>query len=317
MKARHIIALLLVLAMSLATAASPARARLNLRADAEDEPKLTPEEELEARDLVASFDERWRATHDFEQIIDELFVKDFPERLRQAPTDDVPWWVIDKSLLAYASPAELRRYYVASLNCFGLVFKLYEVTAALNKQSGSDEDEVNLEDALSPEVINMLLRDPALAELINDAQKDDGKDENTKENDNSQPAESVDSTQAAGAASQADDDGATKTSEIETIKSLSQLNSLAKTLEQANELMRKRLASLPALPPPASNSDDTDTQTESQQPGLRFNLIRLDESFYGCTQGTQLVHVDLLPFCLRLIKVDGQLKLLSVAIYID
>src|SRR3954470_1342085 len=85
--------------------------------------KLTPEEEQEALDLAARFSERLRATNDFGQIIDEMFVPHFPERLRQAPQNSLPLILLDKSLRGRATSDELRRYYAASMNFSELCFR--------------------------------------------------------------------------------------------------------------------------------------------------------------------------------------------------
>lgn len=247
------------------------------------EKELTPEEEKEVRAISRRFNERFRETNDLGGIIDEMFVKDFAERLGQAPQDWLPWTFLDKNLIAYASPGELRRYYIASTNFYGLYYRLYEEAGRLQKQSENNENELKLEEVLSPEVINTLLSDPTIAELA-------GLDKE----------------------GESDADGSTEKSEVGIIKHLPQLNNASATLEKANELMRKRLAEMSRR---GQASRSKETKKESDSP--KIELTSLDEWEYGYPEKTPAIHLEEAPFCLYLVKVDGQLKILSVHIYID
>ncbi|MBD0325403.1 MAG: hypothetical protein ICV68_03175 [Pyrinomonadaceae bacterium] len=310
MNARHIISFLLILAISLATAVQPTGARAgSLRAAIEEELRLTAEEELEARELAARFMERFQATHDLGPIIDEMFVKDFTARLRQSPSGWLPWAFLDKSLVATASPVELRRYYVASMNFYVLYGEISATAAKLRKQLEDDEDELAFYDVMTPEIINVLLSDPVIAELFKDMNKDE-EDGTAKEEDGNQPSQGGDSTPSANPTTEARDDSAPKKNEMGIIKTSHQLSGVSTTLEKTNELMRRRLASLPLVAP---SSDDT----ESQKYSPPFDPAILDEGEYGYPQGTQAIHVNLLPFSIHIIREQGQLKLLSVSIYVD
>jgi hypothetical protein len=274
------------------------------------EKELTPEEEQEARAISRRFNERLRATNDLGGIIDEMFVKDFAEHLRRAPQDWLPWMFLDKNLMAYASPDELRRYYVAAMNFYGLYFRLHEEAKRLQKQSENNEDELKLEDVLSSEVINTLLSDPTFAEFAELAKKEES-DGGTKDDNLRQPAESGDSAQAAKATTEADANESTEKSEIGIIKHLPQLNAASATFEKANELMRKRLAEMSRKAQAASKSEDTEKEPDSPY------LTSLNEWEYGYPENTPVIHVEGAPFCLYLIKVDGQLRILSAHIYGD
>ena len=274
--------------------------------------ELTPEEEREALDLAARFTERLRATSDFGQIVDEMFVQSFPERLRQAPRNAMPWAFLDKSLAGSAGPDEARRYYVAMMNFYELYFRLYEVVWQLKKQPGSnaDEEEPMLEEVLSPEIIEALLGNPISAGWV----KEEENDEREKEgHNNGQLTQGGDSTQAARAATEADNEGAKEADEDGVIKSVSQLKDTSATLEKANELMRKRLSYMPVIAPKISGYGGEEARNGSEKP----NLTSLDEGEFGYPAGTPVIHLDVLPYCLDLISVDGRLRILSVSLYVD
>lgn len=313
MKARPIIALLLVLVIQLATAGTyPAIAQESLRVVSEEALKLTPEEEREVRNTVKAFKERLRETNDFEQIIDAMFVKDFSERLWAAPTNALPWAFLDKAFIASAGRQELLRYYVASMNFNDLFVRLSETAEAQRAQSENNQDELPIDAILSPEVINVLLGDPTIGELAIELKKED-ENERTKETESNQPAKNGDSTQAASATPQADGDDAKKADEIGIIKSSPQLNGVSTTIEKANDVMRKRLASMLANAPAKSGGDNTNRR----QDALEIFPTTLDEDEYGYSKGTPVIEVTLLPFSLTLVRIDGQLKILAATVYVD
>jgi hypothetical protein len=319
MKLRSIITLLLVLAISLTTAAARTpNAFARSRFADEDEPQLSATERREALELIARFDQRLRETNDFGQIVDELFVKDFSARSRQAPLHGLPWWLVDKSLLTTADPLDLRRYYVASLNFYQLLDRVMNALKREPEQAGETEAdaEVEVDDALTPEIMNVLLSDPTIASLVKEFEKDE-EDNGAKEDDGNQPAQSVDSTQAQSATTEADvdDDGdsAAEKSESGLIKSLAQLRDVSATLERAGELTRKRLSSLSLNEKGAPNHADAKDESRVQN----LSLSTVDANFYGYPKGTRVIHADLLPFCLTMIRSDGQLRILSVTVYTD
>jgi hypothetical protein len=297
-------------------------ASARVRFETEDEPQLSSVERREALDLVARFSQRLQETNDFGQIIDELFVRDFSERARQAPLNSMPWWLVDEKLVAIAEPFELRRYYVAGLNFYQLLGSIMDALkrSALERTDDdvAEEAEPDIKETLTPEVMNVLLSDPTIAALIKELEKDE-KDDGTKKDDGNQPAESVDSTPPARATAQAgdSDDNANATEkgdESGIIKSLAQLKGVSNTLERANELMRQRLASL-SLNPKAAPAGGVAAKDESRVQNLNQTVVNAD--FYGYPKDTQVIHADLLPFCLAMIKQNGQLRILSVTIYVD
>jgi hypothetical protein len=311
MKARLVIVvILLAFAVSLATPS--ASAKMSLRVDSEKESKLSPEEELEVRRLATRFTEHWRADYDFKQINDEMYVKDFSQRLWRAPQGEMPWWFLDRQLIVHAGGDELQRFYTVTMNFFGLFFRLYEVTRAL-RQPSETEDESWGSDILSIEVMNVLRSDPTLAMLAQEISGDE--DERAKEAAGGQLAPGGNSPQAASPASPADGGGggAEEDSEEGIIKTIPQLDSVTTTLEKANELLHKQLSSLPPVPQKPASGDDT----ESRKDSLKVYPMTLDESEYDCMVGTPVVRLTLLPFVLTLTKIEGHFEILTVAIYVD
>ena len=309
MKARPIIALLLALLIAQAAIARPAS--VQEESPQAEELKLTPEEEREVREIVARFNERWEATHNFEQIIDEMFVKDFSERLWRGPASYLPWAFLDKNLVAYTPGDVLRRFYVASMNFYGLFFRLTDIVEYQKKQSGNEEGQLAL-DALSPEIIDLLLNDPTLGGVVEILKKDD-EDERAQKTEGYQPAENVNSAQAASATPETNDEDTKETDEIGLIKNHLQLNGVTTTFEKATELMRKRLASMPLIPPPTQSSEET----QSQPAPPEIDVENLDEAEYGYPKGTRVASIKLLPFYVSLVRIDGHFKILTVAIYVD
>lgn len=325
MRTRFIITLLLVFAMSLTTATRPSIARERLRFETEDEGELSKRDERDALELVARFSERLRQTHDFGQIADEMFVHDFSARLQQAEPNVPPFCFLNKRLVREASPGELRRYYVAAMNFFALFYSLAEASAHPKKKDEAEavaaeeseakdvEVELNFEEVLPPEIMDVLARDPTLALVIQELRKDE-ENESGKEDNSSQPATGGDSTQAASATSKNDDDGgSTEKNELAIIEGFVQLKSVSETLEKAVELMRQRLASLPAVKSAAPKGDAAKVEPETRN----VKLFITDEIFFGYPKDTQFIHVDVLPFCLTLKRIDGQLKISSLVIFVD
>lgn len=305
----------LILLLSLTTvsmaASHPLFIKNNLPAG-QQERGLTPEEEQEALALVKRFGERWRATNDFGQIIDELFVKDFSERLWQVPQDKLPWAFIDKTLVVHASPRELRRYYIAAGNFYGLYSGLYEAVESLREKSENNADSLEMAEVLSPEVVKILLSNRTFA-LLAELSKGEENNESAQENDSHQPAERADSAQAAPSAAEVNADDSADQSEVGIIKSLPQLNDASATLEKANGLMRQRLLKMPRKAQAASGKEEPESEQDSQKP----NLSSLDEEEYGYPKDTPVIHLDSAPFCLYLIKIEGRFRILFVYIPVD
>ena len=277
------------------------------------ERELTPEEKQEVRAIALRFIERWEETADFGQIIDEMFVKDFSERLWQVPQEELPWVFIDKTLIVDISPKELRRYYIASMNFYGLYSSLYRVVESLREKSENNQDSLKLAEVVSPEVISVLLNNQTIAKLA-ELVKEEESDERAKEDDDSQSAQRADLAQTAPTTAQSPADDSTEQSEVGIIKELPQLNDASATLEKANELMRKRLVKMSRLvKAAAAGKADADSKEETAMP----HLTSLDEEAYGYPKDTPIIRLETFPFCLSLIKIEGQIKVLSVYICVD
>lgn len=314
MRVRLLIVLLFIVTTVTGTAGHPLSGKGDPLPARQQERELTPKEEQEVRAIARRFIERWQETADFGQIIDEMFVKDFSERLWQVPQEELPWMFIDKPLIVEASPQELRRYYIASMNFYGLYSRLYQVVESLREQSANNEDSLKLAEVLSPEVISVLLDNQTIAKMA-ELDKEEESDERAKEDDDSQSAQRADLAQAARTTAEAPADDSTDQSEIGIIKGLSQLHGVSQTLEKANELMRKRLVKMSSLvkAAAAAGKEDADSKAETAKP----DLTSLDEEAYGYPKDTPVIRLEAFPFCLNLIKIEGQLKVLSVYICVD
>jgi hypothetical protein len=306
MRVRLLIILLLMSAMAMIVSAQQPPIKDDSPAG-QVESKLTAEEEREAMELAARFSERLRATSDFGPMVDELFVQNFSELLKRAPQDSMPLGFLDKSLIVDASPDDLRHYYVASMNFYELYFRLLEVACQLKKQAGS-EDDPKFEEIVSPEVIDVLLKNPLAAAWIKEELSDE-----KESNDNSQPAPSADSAQAVQTTTQTDNDKAKEETTEGMIRTLSQLNDTSATFEKANEMLRERLKFMPIMVSTISG----DVQEESEDNSGKPDLASLDEGEFGLPHGTQVIHMNVSFYSLYLIKTDGRLKILSINIYMD
>lgn len=310
MRVRLPVILLLLLALATTIAGQQPVVNDDPSPARQEEEKLTPEEEREALELVARFNERLRATNDFGQIVDELFVSNVGERLRRAPQDSLPLALLDKSLVGSASPDELKRYYIALMNLYQLFFSLDEVVERIRKQSDTNEDDLWFEAVLHTELSNVLRGNSITAALFKEDQGDEHKKESSN---NGQLAEDGDSAPSVPTTPKDDAGGTEEESEIGIIKSLSQLNDVSATLEKANELMRRHLAYMTFVAPAVS--DDSDGESEDDSP--KTNLTILNEGQFGYPQGTRVIHLDASPYCLQLIRVDGRLRILSASMYVD
>lgn len=280
------------------------------------EKELTPEEKREALELAARFGERLLETNDFRQVVDELFVLDFPDRLWQSPHNSLPWYFLDKSLMASAGRDELLRYYVSSMNFFWLVYRLYEAQKQLKGGLGEDESELKFEEVVSTEVVKVLLANPTLAKFVEQNREEERGAENAKENGSLRPLEGGDSAQAAGAAGGADagqKEEDKEEDEAGIIKTLAQLNDISAAQEKAAGLMRRRLANMPHVKRAALADEGGKGERQEQD----VTLTSMDEDSFGYPEGTPKIHLDVMPFCLDVIRAGGRLKILSASLYTD
>ena len=307
MRARTVITVLLIIAMMTTTAA---RARtlaplIDPPVETEETPKLTPDEELEARAVAEQFIRRFEGTDDLLSIVDDLYVRDFNDRLRNHPEDRflVP---IDSELALHVEGDELRRCHIATLKFFylymligGLSYLAQHPDAATRQED--DGKEFNPVEALPAPAVAVLKNDPAFAEIILE----------TSKSNSTANGEAEEQTIADGAEKKVED-------RDPTIKDIERLRSHVSILEQVVTIMREHLQTLPAphtwqgimesvREPDQESTDDT----------LNPRVTILASDHFGCPKGTRLICLDVLLFHIYLVRVDGQLKILNVTVADD
>lgn len=273
------------------------------------ETKLTPDEELEARSVAEQFARRIEDSDDLVSIVDDLYVKDFAQRLGHEPADRflVP---VDWELASQVKGNELSRYHIAALRFSYLYTMLYGVwhythLPSANVKPEDSEKELKPEGIFPPRVIALFKDDPALAELMIEESKKREEVENAAETNGESKEQAV-------------DDGSKKRTEDNdlTIKSIERLRGFVSTLEQVVAIMREHLRSLP-VPQTLQHMMDSvrepDQETDLEPRNLRAIILAGDN--LGAPQGTRLICVNVLIFHMDMIRVDGQLKILNV--YVD
>jgi hypothetical protein len=150
-----------LLATLLALAALPALAPARQGRPAEE---VTPEEEREARDLARQFVKRLREHNDIAPLVEDLFVRDFPSRLRRE-REQVPMLFVAPEAAARATDDELKRFYVAEFNFFSLTLA-YLMTRPEAGEDDEEEDSDSPENWYPPEVIQVLREDPIISAAI-------------------------------------------------------------------------------------------------------------------------------------------------------
>ncbi len=230
--------------------------------DADDD-KITPEEEQEAIKIGERFIRRLQQANDLAPMINEMFVDDYAERLQQQ--------AVNHSLLFLAAPVaqqasrdELRRYYLALNNCGylgGLLFAAYEAS----HPGRDDEDELQIEQMLPPDILALFKGDPVLAALIE-----------SEKGSESQANRDTEKTGRQVAESEADDKNA-------WVKSIEALRTFTTTLEQLAVLARKHLAALPTPPIMLERhqGEDEETNWASEREWMNPRLAILRAGFYG------------------------------------
>src|SRR2546423_14013713 len=176
MRARPWIAVLLIITMTAAAARARTFTPLSEPSlQTEETPKLTPDEELEAREIAEQFIRRFEGSDDLLSIVDDLYVRDFDDRLRHNVADRflVP---VDSELALHVEGDELRRCHIATLKFFYLYMLIYGASYFAHKLDGSataEESEKELDPVavLPPRAIDVLRNDPAFASMILESSK--------------------------------------------------------------------------------------------------------------------------------------------------
>lgn len=300
MKARAVIILLLIYCLGASPAAAGARfAKRAARA------QLTTEEESAAREFGRRFAERFRETNDIAPIVEEMYVEDFADRLRH---DDeyLPMCFLRREVAAQATPAELRKFYVAQFNFVTLTLA-YWMTRP-EGPGGDAQEEPTLEQMFPPEVFGLLSSSPHFAAYIT-GEKPAAETPDEKAADAGGPAAA--SAAAPGEAKP----GEAKKDERDAdriVTSLAVLREMTATTELAVEALR------PHVPPYVvlrealrAKGDDTDYE-EVHTPHLETR----EEPFYGFAPGTRFVCVTVEPlhnlqFQILAVTVGGRLKIVT------
>jgi hypothetical protein len=309
MRARTLIAGLLIFAVIGTTTAAGARTRASQEVETPVEtnetPKLTPDEELEARLIAEQFTSRFEGEDDPLSIVDDLYIRDFNERLRLNVADRfiVP---VDSELALQVKGDELRRYHIAALKFFYLYILMGRASYLAQHPKGSlepedSEKEFDPVEVLPPRAVEVLKNDPAFAEMILESSK--------------KSAEASHEQEPQGAAEQINQK---VEAEDQTIRDMKRLRGLVSVMEQAVSVMREHLQT---LPPPKTWQGLVDSMlTPGQEPPpdmLRPRALTLTREDMGFPAGTRLICVDVLLFRMELVRVDGQLRILNVYVSDD
>ncbi|GEM_PF-3249147 len=264
--------------------------------DKQEETKLTAEEKREAREFIETFRKRFEETDDYTTLSKEFYVKDFLMRLR-ASDEDFVFTKISDELKTKMSDAEFLEMYFASsrfmyfsslIYCSKLITK-----AESNKRSiedeieDEDEEDINLGEVIPPDVIALIEKNLYLSRAWADV-----------------------IAESKGTKKETSDDD-------EEMNSHEELQSVTSFFKEAIPLMRKSLESQPEPHSWQGIMDKTHTIFQKNEEAnnediLNPHLTILRYEFFGMPEGTRLICVDLLPFHVDLIRVEGKLKVLHL-----
>jgi hypothetical protein len=293
----------------MATTAAGARtlaSQEEIAVETKETPKLTPDEELEARSIAEQFISRFEGEDDLLSIVDDLYVRDFNERLRLNVADRfiVP---VDSELALQVKGDELRRYHIAALKFFYLYILIGRATYLAQHPKGSLEPEDSEKEfdpvkVLPPRAVDVLKNDPAFAEMI-------------LESSTKSAVEASGEPEQQGTAEQINRKVEDKD---QTIRDMERLRALVSVMEQAVSIMREHLQT---LPPPNTWQGLVDSMLapdhEPTPDTLRPRALTLTSVDLGFPAGTRLICVDVLLFRMELVRVDGQLRILNVYVSDD
>jgi hypothetical protein len=306
MRAQPWIAVLLIITITTAAARARTRAPLSEPSlQTEETPQLTPDEELEAREIAEQFIRRFEGSDDLLSIVDDLYVRDFDDRLRHNVAERflVP---IDSKLALHVKGDELRRCHIATLKFFYLYMLIYGASYFAHKLDGSataegSEKEFDPVEVLPPRAVDVIRNDPVFAEMILGSSKKDS------EENSEQEEEAV-----------AEDTEKKVEERDQTIMDMERLRGHVSILEQAVAIMREHLQTLPT-PHTWEGLVDLMRKPDQETPRdrLRPRAYTLARDDFGCPAGTRLICLDVLLFHMDLVRVDGQLKILNVYVEFD
>jgi len=126
--------------------------RLDL--DATDSARLAKEKSDKIDKFALSIKQTLERSRDFKNIVDSFFVSDFIERYLR---DDDNWFYnLDHSTATRATPAELRKFYVALINA-GYLTALYAISHTPSDDDQTIENKDVSEDELIPQDVHKLV----------------------------------------------------------------------------------------------------------------------------------------------------------------
>lgn len=283
---------------------------------------LTPAEECEARELAARFVERFRQTDDIAPLVEELFVKDFGERLRH---DDgsLPMHFVRREVARQASTEELRRFYVAEFNFFSLTLEYSMLQAQQRRDAGlEDDNEDSIEGMFPPDVLACLKDDPIFSTIIAEEEAKERKelaeraaqDTNVGAAGDARDTQGADDTSGAGEAGKATEQKESPEQEDEDVlvNSLADLRAAASATEKAAKALRAHVPYLLTLRRMQRERVDDEDFKEIHDPRLDTR----DEAAYGFPAKTRFIVTNVEPlhdlqFYLVMVEADGRLQILS------
>lgn len=271
---------------------------LAARAGARQEEKLSPAEELEVARLAEQFNKSLEQDN-LSALIEELYVKDFEERLRPNLNHYSYVASVKDEVAERASREDLRRFYAAVTNfCYASGF-LYVIKSYQREQRGEkDEREPAISELLPPDIIAVLKTDPILAQMV--AEAEDEERRRSPQTDVEQEAEE-------------------RKERDNEIKSVEALRGFASTLEKASALIRAHLKTLTGARTLNEVVSEIERQRTEESAGddderTRPSVKILNTEFFGYPKGTRLITVKVLMFSLNLVEVEGKLKILGAYI---
>jgi hypothetical protein len=307
MDRRFLTTLLLVLALA---AGSPLPACARQAEAQKNEAPLSAEEEREAIELAERFIKGFEEKNYPLSLIDEMYVRDFDERLRLDPNPFIYLIKVEPQVAAEVGQGELRRLYAASLNFIYATGFLDGLNYYNRKLKGVEEGDKDppLRELMPPAVIDVLKSDPLMAELIAEDE------ENERERTPDEPSETE---QAANEGQEKKE----RTSDPE-ISSPERLRIFLSTLERAATLLREHLKTIQGPHNwkgllAALETIGAMDEKEDGCKGICPRSYTLSEEFFGSPAGTRLICINVMAFHMDLIRVEGRLRILNVYLMED
>jgi hypothetical protein len=341
MTTRRFITTLLIIVLTLSGAT---RALASPRDD--EDTKITPEEEREARELVEEFNKKFVETHDIAPLVKEYFVPDFSSRLQQHaetfPFQFIKW----KDDATPPDPEDLLRFYVASTNFLHVLFPIYGAAVKKCAEEKDDDDagdrdrddecdddhDPKLEKVLPPSAIEIIKSEPSLRDWLGSQESDTRKDEAGNKTDDSgaqqsaQPVEDAANKGEANLPAQECRDGCAKADDgSQPIENVEQLHHGTSLYEALSKILREHLAAHPvtfekkgeAGDEPASEENDDVGRFDPGKITIFKNARVLEEEFYGYPEGTRIVCANVGMLHAELVRVDGRLRILTIYLLIE